>query len=60
MGITTIVKNSELEEQYTKLFNWAGWPEEPPAINFGEKTCWIFGEYVPDNKKCSEMGPELS
>ena len=34
-----LVKTSKLEDQYTKLFNLALWPEEPPEIHFFEK-CW--------------------
>ena len=33
------MKTSKLEDQYTKLFNLALWPEEPPEIHFFEK-CW--------------------
>jgi len=36
------VKTSKFEDQYTKLFNLAVWPEEPPEIRLFE-TFWNFG-----------------
>ena len=43
------MNTSTLEDQYTKLFNLALWPGEPPQINFS-KTCWNFGFQTMRNK----------
>ena len=40
------MKTSKLEDQYTKLFNLAFWPEEPHEIHFFETNVGI-----PDSTK---------